>query len=132
MSSGDYYQKNQQLINYNNASLIQNSYAIDVILKIKTGEEEVNSISQAANNNDIADSVRGKTRISDEINSIICQSCFWCASYISTTLTTSDSISITKCPSCIKGNIESIPIARNEDYRYEYDTKRGIIMKFFG
>jgi hypothetical protein len=128
MSSGHYHQQHEQLIyHHHNASLVQNSYAIDVILKVKA-EEEVNNIRNLANNNNIAGLIGRKIRIS-EINFIICQSCFWCASYISTTLSTPDSI--TKCPSCIEGNIESIPIARNEDYRYEYDTKRGITMKFF-
>jgi hypothetical protein len=36
-----------------------------------------------------------------------------------------------KCPSCIEGNIESIPIAENENYRFDYNTKRGIVMEFF-
>jgi hypothetical protein len=29
---------------------------------------------------------------------------------------------ITKCPSCNEGNIESLPIAENEKYRFDYDT----------
>ena len=59
-----------------------------------------------------------KTRISDEIIFAICQSCFWCAScFPSQVLDTiaasaEDSTSSPKCPSCIKGNIESIPIAK--------------------
>ena len=129
MSSGPYHQQYQQLIHHHyNASLVQNSYALDVMLKIKA--EEVNSVRKLTNNNNIAGLIGRKTRISDEINFIICQSCFWCASYIST-LSASDSISITKCPSCIEGNIESIPMVENEDYRYESDTERGVTMKFF-
>ena len=28
------------------------------------------------------------------------------------------------CPVCIKGNIESMPIAKNEGYKFDYDIKR--------
>ena len=77
-----------------------------------------------------------KTRISDEITFVICQSCFWCASclssrILSTIAETDGSSSLTKCSSCIEGNIESIPIAENENYRFDYDTRRGLTMEFF-
>jgi hypothetical protein len=35
-------------------------------------------------------------------------------------------ILFTKCPSCIEGNIESLPIAEYENYRFHNDKKRGI------
>ena len=77
-----------------------------------------------------------KTRISDEIIFVICQSCFWCASCFPTqslgTLAAAAQDSISpKCPSCIEGNIESIPIAENENYRFDYNIKRGLVMEFF-
>jgi hypothetical protein len=89
-------------------------------------------ISPEADN--LAYMIGPKTRIYDQINFIICQSCFWCASCISsqilsTIAETNDSFLI-KCPSCIGGNIESIPIAENEGYRFYYDTKRGLTMEF--
>jgi hypothetical protein len=49
---------------------------------------------------------------------------FWCASCFSP-----DS-SFIRCPSCSEGNIESIPIAENENYRFINDKKRGITMEF--
>jgi hypothetical protein len=55
---------------------------------------------------------------------LLCSSCFWCASCLSP-----DS-SPAKCPTCIDGNIESIPIAENEEYRFNNDIKRGITMEF--
>jgi hypothetical protein len=58
------------------------------------------------------------------VNFLLCPSCFWCASCLSP-----DS-SFTKCPSCIEGDIESIPIAENENYRFRNDKKRGITMEF--
>jgi hypothetical protein len=42
-----------------------------------------------------------------------------------------DSESFAKCPYCVEGKIESIPIAENENYRFNYDTKRGVTMEFF-
>jgi hypothetical protein len=42
-----------------------------------------------------------------------------------------DSTSSPKCPFCIEGNIESIPIAENENYRFDYNTKRGVVMELF-
>jgi hypothetical protein len=47
------------------------------------------------------------------------------------TVTTKDSASLMKCPSCTEVTIESIPIAENEDYRFDYDIKRGLVIKFF-
>ena len=36
-----------------------------------------------------------------------------------------------KCPSCIEGTIESIPIAEDENYRFDYNAKRGVALEFF-
>jgi hypothetical protein len=58
------------------------------------------------------------------VNFLLCPSCFWCGSCLSP-----DS-SFTRCPSCIEGDIESIPIAENENYRFSNDKKRGITMEF--
>jgi hypothetical protein len=98
---------------------------------LKLRAEEV-----SADADSLAYALGPKTRISDEINFVICQSCFWCASclsskILSTIAAAEDSASAPKCPSCIEGNIESIPIAENENYRFDYDTKRGVTMEFF-
>jgi hypothetical protein len=37
---------------------------------------------------------------------------------------------IAKCPRCTGSNVESLPIAQNERYRFHYDTKRGVTMEF--
>jgi hypothetical protein len=58
------------------------------------------------------------------VNFLSCPSFFWCASCFSP-----DS-SFIRCPSCSEGNIESIPIAENENYRFINDKKRGITMEF--
>jgi hypothetical protein len=122
------YYHQQQLI-HQHVSLLQNNYTLNVMLKIKA-EEEVSSRCIVDSNLDNV--FRTKTRISHEIYFLICQSCFWCASYISPQIykrITKETT--TKCPSCVKGDIESLPIAKNEKYRFEYDTKRGITIKFF-
>jgi hypothetical protein len=54
----------------------------------------------------------------------VCNSCFWCASYISTSALETSYYVPEKCPSCLNGNIESIPIAQNEGYTFDYDSKR--------
>jgi hypothetical protein len=69
------------------------------------------------------------------INFLLCPSCFWCASCLSSqilsTMSSAEDSSVAKCPSCIKGNVESIPIADDEEYRFDYDVKRGVAMRFF-
>jgi hypothetical protein len=128
------YYQSQRLI-YHNTSLIQNYYTLHVVLKIKA-EEEINSVRDIANDDIIGGG--GGTRISDKVYFMICHACFWCASCIfpqtlgkMTIANTKDSISLTKCPSCAEGTIKSIPIAENEGYRFDYDAKRGLVMKFF-
>jgi hypothetical protein len=37
---------------------------------------------------------------------------------------------ISKCPVCNKGGVESIPISDNDVYRFDYDSKRGITLEF--
>jgi hypothetical protein len=48
----------------------------------------------------------------------ICNSCFWCASYISTNMGDT-SYTPAKCLGCLKGSIESIPVSKNEGYVFE-------------
>lgn len=72
----------------------------------------------------------------NRVNFVLCPSCFWCASCLpsqklKTMAMAKDSASLTKCPSCIEGNIESVPVAENEEYTFEYDIKRGVTMEFF-
>ena len=95
---------NQQLI-YQIPSLTQNNYNLFISLKVKASE-------------------RRNYRISDEVSFLICRSCFWCASCLSPEST------FAKCPSCVEENIESLPIAENEDYRFKVDLKRGITLEF--
>jgi hypothetical protein len=45
-------------------------------------------------------------------------------------MATAGDLLFAKCPSCYEGNIESVPIAENENYRFKYDTKRGEVLEF--
>lgn len=42
-----------------------------------------------------------------------------------------DSASLAKLSLVCWGKIESIPIAENEEYKFDYDTERGVTMEFF-
>jgi hypothetical protein len=70
------------------------------------------------------------------VNFLLCPSCFWCASYISSKMLSAmaaanDSASLANRPSCVGGKRESIPIAENEEYKFDYDTERGVTKEFF-
>ena len=70
------------------------------------------------------------------VNFLLCPSCFWCASYLPlqmlrTMAAAKNSASLSKCPSCSEGSIESVPVAEDEEYKFDYDIKRGVTMKFF-
>jgi hypothetical protein len=70
--------------------------------------------------------------VKKQVEFLICPSCFWCASGLSSHMAAAkDSASLARCPSCIEGNIESIPVAENEEYKFDYDIKRGVTMEFF-
>jgi hypothetical protein len=108
----------QQLVQQR-VSLLRNNYTLNVTLKTRL---------QDSNPDDIKGIYAG---ISDRINFVICQSCFWCASDISTQYNKMNKEKIiAKCPFCNADNIESTPIAENEKYRFNYDTRRGITMMF--
>jgi hypothetical protein len=118
----------QQLFRQQLPSL-QNNYSLDVILKIKAEEakwiaEDIESSQENV--------IMTKIGASRRIDFLICQSCFWCASYISSLIYEEMTEQpIAKCPSCSEGDVESLPIAQNENYRFYYDTKRGVTMEFF-
>lgn len=62
-------------------------------------------------------------RISRNVTFVVCGSCFWAASYL-------EEKTAERCLACQSVNIDSIPVAGDEAYMYDYDTKRGIMMDF--
>jgi hypothetical protein len=48
-----------------------------------------------------------KKELFKQIHFLLCESCFWCASYLS-----SKSVSVAKCPNCYNNKIEWMPISK--------------------
>jgi hypothetical protein len=67
--------------------------------------------------------VRNTGRISKQVNFTLCGSCFWSASYL-------DGRGIERCPLCASDKVESMPVAGNEMYSFDYDAKRGVVVDF--
>ena len=55
---------------------------------------------------------------------LICNSCFWCASYFG------NHISSTSCPLCLKGEIDSLPIGEDENYAVNLSLTNGVEFEF--
>jgi hypothetical protein len=59
---------------------------------------------------------------------VLCDTCFWCATYFDKTRIPSDNI----CPHCGANDNEltSFPILSNESFTVKYNKKRGIEFEF--
>src|SRR5919202_1375229 len=66
-------------------------------------------------------------RVEEHVRFTICNSCFWCASLLSSS---NRYVSISECPSCNGTNIESMPIEHNEKYLFERNERSGIKLEF--
>jgi hypothetical protein len=70
----------------------------------------------------------------DKIYFVICNSCYWCASYFGIddleSLSRSSS-HVLDCPICNSHNTELMPIATDESFRIEYSLTRGMEMEFY-
>lgn len=53
----------------------------------------------------------------------LCNSCFWCASYMRR-------VNTVRCPSCRTEIIESMPIRLDERFLFQYDRKSGVSLQF--
>jgi hypothetical protein len=105
-------QLQQEVMRYNS---IKNNYVLNVILKLKAAE----TLEESG----IGDHGFMRTR-GGKVLFLICQSCLWCASYFDNTN------NYNKCPFCKVGNLESLPIAGNESYKFDYNSKSGVILEF--
>jgi hypothetical protein len=78
-----------------------------------------------------------KNEILQPINKIyfvICNSCYWCASYfgIDDLESLSGSSShVLDCPICNSRNTELMPISTDESFRREYNLTRGMEIEFY-
>jgi hypothetical protein len=101
---------------------IKRNYVRNIIPKLKAAEalEEKTSDSDSISH--------------DNVFFLICQSCLWCASSLnnrSMTINDDNNSDNNKCPLCENGNLESLPIASNEGYKFDYVAKSGVLLEFF-
>jgi hypothetical protein len=66
----------------------------------------------------------------DRIYFVICNSCYWCASYFSIDNLDSSS-QVLSCHLCNSHNTELIPISSNESFRIDYSMTRGMEIEFY-
>ena len=69
-------------------------------------------------------------RYTNHIYFVICNSCYWCASYFNIDDLESSS-QVLRCHLCKSHNTELIPISSNESFRVEYNVTRGMVMEFY-
>src|SRR5712691_11919994 len=65
-------------------------------------------------------------RLSKKIDFLLCNSCFWCASY----LNLRSSFGVIECPSCKENTIERMPLSANDVYLFDYNRVTGVILEF--
>jgi len=66
------------------------------------------------------------TSVIKKIDFLLCNSCFWCASY----LNLENGLIPFQCPSCKENAIEWIPISVNDAYSFDYNPGTGVILEF--
>ena len=76
---------------------------------------------------------RENSRFVQSINHVyfvICNSCFWCASYFGVNDLNSSS-QVLRCHLCNSLNTELIPITSNETFKINYNVTQGMKMEFY-
>ena len=56
---------------------------------------------------------------------ILCETCYWCATYLDKTKLPKD-----KCPKCLDSILSSFPIMPDESFTFDYTEKRGVQLEF--
>jgi hypothetical protein len=64
----------------------------------------------------------------DQIYFVICNSCYWCATYFGIDVSLSSPL---VCHGCGLHNTELMPISTDESFRIEYSPKRGMELEFY-
>jgi hypothetical protein len=70
----------------------------------------------------------------DKVYFVICNSCYWCASYFEIDDLESlhgSSSHVLDCPICNSHNTELMPIATDESFRIECSLTRGMELEFY-
>src|SRR5215475_1173174 len=96
-------------------SILHKNYNVNILLKIKGAKDITETTDVSAS--------YGIGKFGHHVNAqfLLCTSCFWCASYIIYKDSTTAAELPIACPLCLGGKIESIPIAKNEGYRFDYN-----------
>jgi hypothetical protein len=66
----------------------------------------------------------------DHVYFVICNSCYWCASYFGLDDFKSSS-KVLSCHVCNSHNTDQIPISSNESFRINYNLTRGMEIEFY-
>ena len=66
-----------------------------------------------------------ENEVTERINFLLCESCFWCASYFNNYRKV-----VTNCHICGSKKIESMPISHDEVHTSSHDPKRGVTLGF--
>ena len=66
-----------------------------------------------------------KNNFTSERYFVMCQTCYWCVSSLI------NNEHIANCPLCGTENIELLPISQFENYRFDNDYKRGMVLEFW-
>jgi hypothetical protein len=72
-----------------------------------------------------AESKNKPTQIPSHMHLVLCQTCYWCATFLDI-----DKTPIFKCADCKSIKLDSIPISDNEICKFGYDPARGVTVEF--
>ena len=69
-----------------------------------------------------------REKLTDQIYFVICNSCYWCATYFGINVSLSSPL---VCHGCGLYNTELMPISTDESFRIDYSPKRGMELEFY-
>ena len=115
---------NNKAVNKNVTGIAMATVKLNVEYDLLLQKTKLSSnIKERENNNTIV-------QPTDHIYFVICNSCYWCASYFSIDNMKS-SLQVLRCHLCNSNNTELIPISSNESFRIDYNVTRGMQMEFY-
>ncbi len=94
--------------------------------EIQCNRDDVNFYQASQTFYGTAEGKNKPTEIPSQMHMVICQNCYWCATFLNINKTP-----ICKCAYCSSIKLDSIPISDNEACRFGYDPTRGLTMEFY-
>jgi hypothetical protein len=55
---------------------------------------------------------------------LLCTSCYWCASFFKY------SKLFSRCPQCTAGEIDTMPVRKDETYNFNFNARKGVELEF--